>query len=148
MKENIETLEELIDEYKSCAVIGLDMQVDVTFREKQCKALEHLIKTYKELEEENKSLKLFVVNNPNMDVDSAAAYINLRSQAYIEGRAEERQKAEQLIYENYIPVSLVEEKIEELKDNEEELSDEQGYWGGSDLLAQIEILEELIGEEK
>ena len=46
--------------------------------------------------------------------------------------------------ENYIPVSLVEEKIEELKKKVEELTDEKGYWGGSDLLEQIKVLQELL----
>ena len=45
-----------------------------------------------------------------------------------------------------IPKQKIRDKIEELKDKEQELSDEQGYWGGQDLLAQIEILEELLGE--
>ena len=55
MEEDIKILEELIEEYKDCSVKGLDMQVDISFREKQCNAIEHLIKRYKQLEEENKS---------------------------------------------------------------------------------------------
>lgn len=46
--------------------------------------------------------------------------------------------------QNCIPKSLVKEKIEELKEKEQELSDEQGYWGGSDLLAKIEVLQDLL----
>lgn len=48
---------------------------------------------------------------------------------------------------NFIPKSKVKEKIEELKEKEQELSDEQGYWGGSDLLAKIEVLQDLLREE-
>lgn len=52
------------------------------------------------------------------------------------------------IKEDYVVLkSKVIEKIEELKGTEELLSDEQGYWGGSDLLAKIEVLQELLGEE-
>lgn len=40
----------------------------------------------------------------------------------------------------------IRDKIKELKDREEELSDEQGYWGGQALLDKIEFLEELLGE--
>ncbi len=47
-----------------------------------------------------------------------------------------------------IPKSKVKEKIEELREKEELLSDEQGYWGGSDLLAQIDILQELLGDDE
>lgn len=46
-----------------------------------------------------------------------------------------------------IPKSKVKEKIEELKEKEQELSDEQGYWGSSDLLAKIEVLQDILGEE-
>lgn len=47
-----------------------------------------------------------------------------------------------------IPVQKVKDKIEELKKKVEELTDEQGYWGGSDLLEQIKVLQELVGERK
>lgn len=35
-------------------------------------------------------------------------------------------------------------KIEELKDKEEELTDDQGYWGYTELITQIEVLEDLL----
>lgn len=47
-----------------------------------------------------------------------------------------------------IPVSLVKDKIEELKKKVEELTDDKGYWGGSDLLEQIKVLQELLEKEK
>ena len=47
-----------------------------------------------------------------------------------------------------VPKSKVKEKIEELKGTEELLSDEQGYWGGSDLLEQIKVLQELLEKEQ
>ena len=50
-------------------------------------------------------------------------------------------------YIDYIPVQIVKDKIEELKKKVEELTDEQGYWGGSDLLAKIEVLQDILGEE-
>lgn len=55
-----------------------------------------------------------------------------------------RVRLKMYIDKNYIPKSLVKEKIEELKEKEQELSDEQGYWGGSDLLAKIEVLQDLL----
>ena len=49
---------------------------------------------------------------------------------------------------NYvIPKQIVKDKIEELKKKVEELTDEKGYWGGSDLLEQIKVLQELLREE-
>ena len=50
---------------------------------------------------------------------------------------------------NYvIPKQIVKDKIEELKRTEKLLSDEQGYWGGSDLLEQIKVLQELLEKEQ
>ena len=49
---------------------------------------------------------------------------------------------------NYvIKKQKVKDKIEELKKKVEELTDDKGYWGGSDLLEQIKVLQELLGEE-
>ena len=42
----------------------------------------------------------------------------------------------------------VKDKIEELKKKVEELTDEKGYWGGSDLLEQIKVLQVLLEKEK
>ena len=50
----------------------------------------------------------------------------------------------QTIELNFISKSKVKDKIEELKEKVEELTDEKGYWGGSDLLEQIKVLQELL----
>lgn len=53
------------------------------------------------------------------------------------------------IKEDYVVLkSRVKDKIEELKKKVEELTDDKGYWGGSDLLEQIKALQELIESEK
>lgn len=50
---------------------------------------------------------------------------------------------------NYvIKKQKVKDKIEELKKKVEELTDEKGYWGGSDLLEQIKVLQELLEKEQ
>lgn len=49
---------------------------------------------------------------------------------------------------NSIPIQKVKDKIEELKKKVEELTDEKGYWGGSDLLEQIKVLQELLEENE
>ena len=51
------------------------------------------------------------------------------------------EKVKQLEKEN-------EELQKELKKKVGELTDEQGYWGGSDLLEQVEVLQELLEEKK
>ena len=53
------------------------------------------------------------------------------------------------IKEDYVVLkSKIKDKIEELKKKVEELTDEKGYWGGSDLLEQIKVLQELLESEK
>ena len=54
----------------------------------------------------------------------------------------------QTIELNFISKSKVQDKIEELKKKVEELTDEKGYWGGSDLLEQIKVLQELLESEE
>ena len=51
-------------------------------------------------------------------------------------------------YSNSISVQKVKDKIEELKKKVEELTDDKGYWGGSDLLEQIKVLQELLEENE
>ena len=57
-------------------------------------------------------------------------------------------KIEERIKENYIPIQKIKDKIEELKKKVEELTDDKGYWGGNDLLDQIEVLQELLESEE
>ena len=51
------------------------------------------------------------------------------------------------LQKNTIHKDKIREKLQELRDKEQELSDEQGYWGSADILAQIDILEKLLEEE-
>lgn len=45
---------------------------------------------------------------------------------------------------DYINKDKIKRKIEELKEQEQELTDEQGYWGSTSLLEKIDLLEELL----
>lgn len=47
---------------------------------------------------------------------------------------------------DYVSKEVIRKKIEELKDKEQEFTDEQGYWGDSSIQHKIEILEELLDE--
>lgn len=46
---------------------------------------------------------------------TAVKYMNIQRDAYVQGRAEEQQKAEQIIYENYISKQKIKDKIKELE---------------------------------
>lgn len=91
-------------------------------RNEQLDRKENAITRCKELETENKSLKEYIAKAPNLDEMTATKYRNIQQDAYIQGRAEEQQKAEQIIYENYIPVQKIKDKIEELKGKLEDIS--------------------------
>lgn len=52
-------------------------------------------------------LEEYISIAPNLDEMTATKYINIQREAYIRGKAEEQQRAEQIIYENYIPKQVV-----------------------------------------
>ena len=110
MKENsiekdIKVLENLLDE-------GFEA---MCYEEAQ--AIEHILSDYKRVLKEKEELKEYITIAPNLDEMTAVKYRNIQQDAYIKGRADEQQKAEQIIYENYIPVQEVKYKIEELNKN-------------------------------
>ena len=57
IEEDIEIIESIIEEYENCSVPEVDMQVNVTFREKQNNALNHILSDYKRVLKENEELK-------------------------------------------------------------------------------------------
>ena len=87
---------------------------------------DEIYQRYYELKKENEGLKEYIALAPNLDEMTATKYKSIQEEAYIRGRAEEQQKAEQIIYENYIPKSVIQDKIDvlekiqkEFKNNEE-----------------------------
>lgn len=83
--------------------------------------LEHILSDYKRvlkinevLLKENEGLKEYIAIALNLDEMTATKYRNIQQDAYIQGRAEEQQKAEQVIHENYIPKQKIKDKIEEI----------------------------------
>ena len=152
IEEDIKILESIIEEYEDCSVPEIDMQVDVTFREKQNNALNTILSDYKrvlkeneeldndnvewrakyviqlakidDLQKENKGLKEYITIAPNLDEMTATKYSNIQRYAYIQGRAEEQQKAKQIIYENFISKQEVKDQIEkEIKYHEKNILD-------------------------
>lgn len=138
-------IEHILSDYKKVLKSLENTAVDLANSEKENEQLRTEVNS---LKKENEELKEYIVIAPNLDKMTAIKYRNIQRDAYIHGRAEEKKRAEQIIYENFIPVQKIKDKIEELKKKVEELTDEQGYWGGSDLLEQIKVLQELVGERK
>lgn len=86
--------------------------------------LEHILSDYKRVLKDNEKLKEYIAKAPNLDEMTATKYRNIQQDAYIQGRAEEQQKVEQIIYENYIPIQKIKDKIEkEIKYHEKNILD-------------------------
>lgn len=145
MKEDIKILE---DKLKLNATTKFDW-----FGEKEFQALGNLINRNKELEEENKIIK---GNYYTLcaDIQMVTSELGFPEDTII---ADEMVS---MINENYIPVSLVEEKIEELKkyrDIAKELIEEKVVIADSDSLnygraeahdKDIQVLQELLEKRK
>ena len=105
-------------------------------RPKLDQAIERILKDYKRVLKENEELK--------EDRDKFKKTLGKRITYCNE--------LEKDLFENssnyVIPKQIVKDKIEELKKKVEELTDDKGYWGGSDLLEQIKVLQELLESEE
>lgn len=115
---------------------------------------ENEIARQKQINEEHQKeiaeLKEYIFIAPNLDEMTATKYANIQREAYTKGRAEEQQRAEYIIYKNFIPKQKIKDKIEELKDENYQIS------LGSNILLdtqitknnfKIQVLEELLQEE-
>ena len=100
---------------ESVEIKGVSVGEEYRILETVCKVLDLAEK----LQKENEELKEYIATAPNLDEMTATKYRNIQQKAYIQGRAEEQQKAEQIIYENYIPKQTVKDKIEEILNNGE-----------------------------
>ena len=106
---DVRILLNLIEEMKNCINILDD---ELKERNKTINEKEIIIE---KLQKENEELKEYIAIAPNLDEMTATKYRNIQQDAYIQGRAEEQQKAEQIIYENYIPIQKIKDKIEEIQ---------------------------------
>ena len=99
-----------------------------------------------ELREKVKELKEYISVAPNLDKMTATKYAEIQREAYIRGRADEQQRAEQIIYESYIPKQKIKDKIDEIIEDK----DSKYYYEFlefRDIQKTIDILSELLQEE-
>lgn len=103
-----------------------------------------------EHEKEIAELKEYIFIAPNLDEMTATKYANIQREAYTKRRAEEQQRAEYIIYKNFIPKQKIKDKIEELKNEKEQLRiDKNVTWDSQiyKLDLKIQVLQELLQEE-
>ena len=126
IEEDIEIIDSIIEEYENCSVPEVDMQVNVTFREKQNNALNHILSDYKRVLKENEELLQEKINNQKIIVLAQNDMLNY--QAGFEDGKNGRTSAVQSIIENqqyYIfqkQIEKYEEHIEKLQKENEELN--------------------------
>lgn len=113
------------------------------------KQIEHYKEYIVKLQKENKELKEYISIAPNLDEMTATKYRNIQQDAYIQGRAEEQQKAEQIIYENYISKQIIKDKIEEIKQEKKKYGNCLIEMYEDELVNRdIKILQELLESEE
>lgn len=132
IKEDIKRISNLIGYIENADYVDASQCFDA----EDIQAIEHILSDYKRVLKENEELK--------EDRDKFKKALGRRITYCNE--------LEKDLFENssnyVIKKQKVKDKIEELKKKVEELTDEKGYWGGSDLLDQIEVLQELLEKEK
>ena len=141
MKENIEEDIKIIKR-----LITTKFNNDYSIDNKDKEAIDNILSDYKRVLKENEELKAYIMLAPNLDEMTAMKYSNIQKEAYIRGRAEEQQKAEQIIYENYIPIEKIEGKIQDLK-KEYKMELEKNSIKAFILKCQIKALQELLKGE-
>lgn len=99
----------------------------------------------KELRKENEELKEYIAIAPNLDEMTAVKYRNIQQYAYIKGRAEEQQRAKQIIYENHIPIQKIKDKI---RKNEEIIDISNDGDLIHELCKENKVLQELLEENE
>ena len=76
---------------------------------------ENEIARQKQINEEHQKeiaeLKEYIFIAPNLDEMTATKYANIQREAYTKGRAEEQQRAEYIIYKNFIPKQRIKDLI-------------------------------------
>ena len=107
--KDVANIKDLIQEYKTYN--DLDGIQDLSI---YVNALEHILAEREQKDKRIKELEEYIFIAPNLDEMTVSKYIAIQQEAYIRGKAEEQQKAEQIIYENYIPMQAVIDKMEEL----------------------------------
>lgn len=132
IKEDIKRISNLIGYIENADYVDASQCFDA----EDIQAIEHILSDYKRVLKENEELK--------EDRDKFKKALGRRITYCNE--------LEKDLFENssnyVIKKQKVKDKIEELKKKVEELTDEKGYWGGSDLLEQIKVLQELLEKEK
>ena len=134
-----------LEKYKDLQLSAEHILSDYKKLQEEFKQVDHECERLEEKEvrliKENEQLKEYIAIAPNLDEMTATKYRNIQQYAYIQGRAEEQQKAEQIIYESYISKQIIKDKIEELSKTKGDLATHIA------VSERIRVLQELLESE-
>ena len=108
-------------------------------------AIVHILAEREQDKKRIQELEEYIAIAPNLDEMTATKYIVIQEEAYIRGKTEEQQKAEQIIRENYIPKQVV---IDKMKENKQILDETNNGDIRERLYIENDILQELLGGGK
>ena len=112
------------------------------------KAMANILAELEQKDKRIQELEEYIAIAPNLDEMTTTKYIAIQEEAYIRGKAEEQQKAEQIIRENYIPKQVVIDKVNEINKTYEDSKDENGESPYFYPNFTIKILQKLLKGEK
>ena len=132
IEEDIEIIESIIEEYENCSVPEVDMQVNVTFREKQNNALNHILSDYKRVLKENEKIR----NGRNRLFEYATA------------QQTTPEMLNKILREDYISIQKVKDKQKEKEWALESYDCDEADYKQSQAIGAWQVLQELIEERR
>ena len=126
IEEDIKILESMIEEYENCSIPEVDMQVNITFREKQANAINNIL--LKQIQDKEKIQEL----EAKLEFKSWGDLDNAQFEEYMNG---------------FIPKQKVKDKIEEINKAYEDSKNENGESKYYYPDYTVRILEELLEEK-
>lgn len=120
MEDDIKILENMIEEYENCSVPEIDMQVNITFRERQADAIQNILSNYrrqKEMNEEHQKIN-GKLRERVKELEEEKAMLkkasNIAKEVNIEDITEIMNKSYEEFMSDYISKQVVIDKMEEL----------------------------------
>lgn len=157
MEDDIKILENMIEEYENCSVPEIDMQVNITFRERQADAIQNILSNYrrqKEMNEEHQKIN-GKLRERVKELEEEKAMLkkasNIAKEVNIEDATEVMNKSYEEFMNDYIPKQAVKDVFQ---NNRNELfgmtylSKEQFRPYEMQIERINKIEQELIGEDK
>ena len=152
MEDDIKILENMIEEYENCSVPEIDMQVNITFRERQADAIQNILSNYrrqKEMNEEHQKIN-GELREKVKELEEEKALLkkasNIAKEVNIEDVTDVINESCKEFMSNYIPKQVI---IDKIKEYDKKMEEDAGHpnWVITDRIV-INVLQELLGGER